>query len=122
LQKRYQQALALYDAHLPRCEGDGFMHECTAAMADRANCLLQLGQTDAGYAQAVAALKRLDESAPANVRAIVHENMASALETVKQPAPARQHRTMAQAAWDTHCHAQSETRRLLHENTSATLH
>ncbi|HVG05967.1 MAG TPA: hypothetical protein VM937_13600 [Burkholderiaceae bacterium] len=121
LQKRYQQALALYDAHLPRSEGDGFMHECTAAMADRANCLLQLGETDAGYAQAVAALRRLDESAPANVRAIVHENMASALETVKQPGQARQHRTMAQAAWDAHCHAQSETRRLLHE-TAATLH
>ena len=122
LQKRYQQALALYDAHLPQCEGDGFLHECTAAMADRARCLLQLGETDAGYAQAVAALKRLDESAPADIRAIVHENMAAALETVKQPAQARQHRTMAQAAWDAHCHAQSETRRLLNENPAITLH
>ncbi len=122
LQKRYEQALALYDLHLPQCEGDGFLHECTAAMADRANCLLQLGQTDAGYAQAVAALRRLDESAPADIRAIVHENMAAALEVVKQPAQARQHRTMAQAAWDTHGHEQSETRRLLHENTFATLH
>ena len=44
------------------------------------------------------------------------------LRCVKQPAQARQHRTMAQAAWDTHCHEQSETRRLLHENTVATLH
>ena len=122
LQKRYEQALALYDLYLPQCEGDGFLHECTAAMADRANCLLQLGQTDAGYAQAVAALRRLDESAPADIRAIVHENMAAALEGVKQPTQARQHRIMAQAAWDTHCHEQSETRRLLHENTAATLH
>ena len=59
LQKRYKQALALYDLHLPQCEGDGFLHEATAAMADRANCLLQLGETDAGYAQAVSALRRL---------------------------------------------------------------
>ena len=122
LQKRYQQALSLYDAHLPQCEGDGFLHECTAAMADRANCLLQLGQTDAGYAQAVAALRRLDESAPADIRAIVHENMAAALDVVKQPAQARQHRTLAQAAWDTHRHEQSETRRLLHESPVTTLH
>ena len=122
LQKRYDQALALYDLHLPQCEGDGFLHECTAAMADRANCLLQLGQTDAGYAQAVAALRRLDESAPADIRAIVHENMAAALEAVKQPAQARQHRTMAQAAWDTHSHEQSEARRLLHESAVTTVH
>jgi len=122
LQKRYKQALALYDLHLPQCEGDGFLHECTVALADRASCLLQLGETDAGYAQAVAALGRLDESAPADIRAIVHENMAAALEAVQQPAQARQHRTMAQAAWDTHGHEQSETRRVLHENTATTLH
>jgi tetratricopeptide (TPR) repeat protein len=122
LQKRYQPALALYDRHLPQCEGDGFLHECTVAMADRANCLLQLGQTDAGYAQAVAALRRLDQSAPAEIRAIVHENMAAALDVVKQPAQAHQHRTMAQAAWDAHDHEQSETRRLLHECAVTTLH
>ncbi|MGH6609911.1 MAG: hypothetical protein ACRECQ_06625, partial [Burkholderiaceae bacterium] len=101
--------------------GDGFLHECTVAMADRANCLLQLGEIDAGYAQAVAALKRLDEAAPADVRAFVHENMAAALDAMQQPAQARQHRTMAQAAWDTHCHAQNEARRLLNES-GATLH
>lgn len=122
LQKRYKQALALYDSHLPQSEGDGFLHEVTVAMADRANCLLQLGETDAGYAQAVAAWRRLDESAPADIRAIVHENMAAALEGVQQPAQARQHRTMAQAAWDTHCHEQREARRLLNENTTTTLH
>ncbi len=122
LQKRYKQALALYDMHLPQCEGDGFLHECTAAMADRAHCLLQLGEVDAGYAQAVTALRRLDESAPADIRAIVHENMAAALETVQQPSQARLHRTMAQAAWDTHCHEQREARRLLNENTATTLH
>ncbi len=122
LQKRYKPALALYDLHLPQCEGDGFLHECTAAMSDRAICLLQLGQIDAGYAQALAALRRLDQSAPADIRAIVHDNMATALEAVQQPAPARQHRTMAQAAWDTHCHEQREARRLLHENTTTTLH
>ncbi|HYM47264.1 MAG TPA: hypothetical protein VES91_02210 [Burkholderiaceae bacterium] len=122
LQKRYKQALALYDKHLPQCEGDGFLHECTAAMADRANCLLQLGEIDAGYAQAIAALRRLDQSAPADIRAIVHENMAAALEKVQQQSQARQHRTMAQAAWDTHCHEQREARRLLHENTMTTLH
>ncbi|MEP6607447.1 MAG: hypothetical protein ABJA83_02075 [Burkholderiaceae bacterium] len=122
LQKRYTLALEIYDCHLPQCEGDGFLHEVTAAMADRANCLLQLGLIDAGYAQAVASLRRLDEAAPAGIRAIVHENMAAALESVEQPSQASQHRTMAQAAWDTHCHEQREARRLLHETTTTTLH
>lgn len=122
LLKRYKQALALYDLHLPRCEGDGFLHECTAAMSDRAYCLVQLGEIDTGYAQAVSALRRLDQSCPADTRAIVHENMAAALEAVHQPLPARQHRTMAHAAWDTHCHEQREARRLLHENATTTLH
>ncbi len=122
LQNRCKQALALYDQHLPQCEGDGFLHECTVAMADRAKCLLQLGETDAGYAQAVAAWRRLDESTPADIRAIVHENMAAALDAVQQTSQARQHRTMALTAWDAHSHEQSETRRLLHENTLTTLH
>lgn len=124
LQKRYKQALGLYDLHLPQCEGDGdgLLHECTVAMSDRAYCLVQLGDIDTGYAQAVSALRRLDQSSPADTRAIVHENMAAALEAVQQPLPARQHRTMAHAAWDTHCHEQREARRLLHESTTTTLH
>ncbi|MDQ3188280.1 MAG: hypothetical protein M3Q28_05180 [Pseudomonadota bacterium] len=122
LQKQYKQALELYDLHLPQCEGDGFLHEVTVAMADRANCLLQLDQVDAGYAQAVASLRRLDQTAPAEVRAIVHENMAAALDSVQQASQAQQHRTMAQAAWDTHCHEQREARRVLNENTTTTLH
>lgn len=122
LQKRYKLALDLYDFHLPQCEGEGFLHEVTAAMADRANCLLQLGKIDAGYAEAVASLRRLDEAAPADIRAIVHENMAAALESVHQSSQAGQHRTMAQAAWATHRHEQREARRLLHEATTTTLH
>ena len=122
LQNRYKQALALYDQHLPQCEGDGFLHECTVAMSDRAKCLLQLGETDTGYAQAVAAWRRLDESTPADIRAIVHENMAAALEAVHETSQAGHHRTMALAAWDAHSHEQSETRRLLHENALTTLH
>jgi tetratricopeptide (TPR) repeat protein len=122
LQKRYQSALDIYDSWLPRCEGDGFLHECTVAIADRAYCLLQLGRTDEGYAQAVVALRRLDEAAPAEIRAIVHDNMATALDAVKQPAQARQHRTLAHAAWEAHCHEQREARRVLNENTATTLH
>ena len=122
LQKEFKKALELYDLHLPQAEGDGFLHECTIAIADRGYCLLQLGDTDAGYAQSVSALRRLDEASPADIRAIVHENMATALEAVGQSSQARQHRTLSQAAWDAHTHEQSETRRLLHESTLTTLH
>jgi tetratricopeptide (TPR) repeat protein len=122
LQKRYKEALALYDKYLPHAEGDGFLHEVTSARADRANCLLQLGEIDAGYAEAVGALRRLDESAPADIRAIVHENMASALERLDHRLEAEQHRMMSKIAWETYGHEQREARRLLHENVSDTLH
>lgn len=122
LQKQYALALEIYDSHLPQSEGDGFLHEVTAAMSDRATCLLKLGSIDAGYAQAVASLRRLDDASPAEIRAIVHENMATALESVQQSAQAQQHRTMAQAAWDARRHEQREARRILNEAATPTVH
>lgn len=122
LQKRYREALALYDAQLPAIEGDGFLHEVTAAMADRAQCLLQLGEPDAAYTQAVGALQRLDESTPADIRAIVHENMAEALQQAGKTVEAEQHRVLSRMAWETYAHEQREARRLLRENPTETLH
>lgn len=122
LQKRYRDAMALYDAHLPAAEGDGFLHEVTAAMADRAQCLLKLGDTEAGFGQAASALQRVDESTPADVRAIVHDNMSSALLQGGRAAEAEQHRVLASMAWETYAHEQREARRLLHEQPGETLH
>lgn len=122
LQKNYREALALYDAQLPTIEGDGFLHEVTAAMADRAQCLLKLGEPDAAYTQAAAALQRLDESTPADIRAIVHENMAEALQQAGKTVEAEQHRVLSRMAWETYAHEQREARRLLHENPAETLH
>jgi tetratricopeptide (TPR) repeat protein len=122
LQKRYRDALALYDAHLPTAEGEGFLHEVTAAMADRAQCLLQMGESDAAYGQAVSALRRLDQSAPADIRAIVHENMAATLAHLGYQVEAEQHRMLSRMAWEAHAHEQREARRLLHENPDVTLH
>lgn len=122
LQKQYREALALYDAQLPAIEGDGFLHEVTAAMADRALCLLKLGQADAAYTQAALALRRVDQSTPADIRAIVHENMAAALEQSGQAVEAEQHRVLCRMAWETYAHEQREARRLLRENPTETLH
>jgi hypothetical protein len=122
LQKRYRDALSLYDKHLPAVEGDGFLHEVTAAMADRAQCLLKLGDPDAAYTQAAAALRRLDESTPADIRAIVHENMAAALQPAGHAIEAEQHRVLSRMAWETYAHEQREARRLLHEAPGETLH
>jgi len=122
LQRQYAAALEIYDSHLPQSEGEGFLQEVTAAMADRATCLLKLGSVDAGYAQAVASLRRLDDASPAEIRALVHENMATAMESVQQSAQARQHRVMAQAAWDTRRHEQREARRILNEAATPLVH
>jgi tetratricopeptide (TPR) repeat protein len=122
LEQRYRDAIALYDNHLPAAEGDGFLHEVTAAMADRSQCLLKLGDAQAAASQAAAALRRVDESTPADIRAIVHENMAASLRYLGQAVEAEQHRVMAQMAWETYAHEQREARRLLHEPPSETLH
>jgi tetratricopeptide (TPR) repeat protein len=122
LQKRYREALALYDAHLARADGDGFMHEATAAQADRARCRMELGELDAGYADLLTALRRVDESTPSDIRAIVHDNMVSALERLGHAAEAEQHRLLARMAWDTYGHEQREARRLLQGDPPATVH
>jgi len=122
LQRRYRDALTLYDAQLPAIEGDGFLHEVTAAMADRAHCLLKLGEADAAYTQAALALRRVDQSTPADIRAIVHENMAEALREAGKTVEAEQHRVLSKMAWETYAHEQREARRLLHENPTETLH
>jgi len=113
LQRRYDEALALYEAHLPSAEGEGFLHEVTAAEADRGQCLIELGRREEGLAQLVAALKRVDESTPSDVRAIVHANLAAALKIMGRAAEAEQHRALAGMAWETYAHEQREARRLL---------
>jgi hypothetical protein len=122
LQQRYADALVLYDRYIVAAEPGGFLHEVTAAMADRARCLLELGQLDDGYAQAVVALRRLDDATPANIRAIVHDNMAAALAFLGHRVEAEQNRVLAQMAWEAYGHEQREARRLLHEDPNPTLH
>jgi tetratricopeptide (TPR) repeat protein len=122
LQRRYNDALALYDAHLPSADGEGFLHEVTAAMADSAHCCIELGRVDDGYAQLLSALRRVDESTPSDIRAIVHSNMATALKKLGHGAEGAQHQTLASMAWETYAHEQREARRLLAGDPAETLH
>ncbi len=115
LQERFEEALALYDAHIDQAERDGPLVEVTVALADRALCLLQTGQADAALAAARAAQARLDEATPAEIRAIVHGNLASVLESLGHAQQAREHAALARIAWATAAHEQRETRRLLAE-------
>ncbi|HQR22508.1 MAG TPA: hypothetical protein PLE54_19925 [Burkholderiaceae bacterium] len=122
LQRRHGDALALYETFLPSAEGDGFLHEVTAALADRGQCLIELGRSDEGQAQVLAALNRVDESTPSDVRAIVHFNVAAALKTMGRAAESQQHRVLAAMAWDTYAHEQREARRLLAGDPAETVH
>jgi len=122
LQKRHGDAIALYDAHLPSAEGDGFLHEVTAALADRASCCIELGRVDEGTGQLAAALARVDEATPADIRAIVHSNLAAALKATGRDNEAEQHRRLAEMAWQTYAHEQREARRLLAGDPAETLH
>lgn len=122
LQGRHADALELYDAWLPAAAGQGFTHEVAVALADRGQCCLALGRIDEGHAHLRAALAKLDESTPSDVRAIVHADMADALERRGDKRAADQHRLLASMAWDTYAHEQREARRLLAGDPPATLH
>lgn len=122
LQNRHADALALYDLHLPSAEGEGFLHEVTAAMADRAQCCIRLGRADEGHAQLEQAHQRVDEATPSDIRAIVHANVAAALKARGRDAEAEQHRQLADMAWQTYAHEQREARRLLADDPADTLH
>ncbi len=122
LQKRYSEALALYDTHLPCAEGEGFLHEVTAALADRASCCIELGRIEEGMRQLADALGRVDEATPSDIRAIVHANMAAALRAAGRGSEAKQHRLLAEMAWQTYAHEQREARRLLAGDPADTLH
>lgn len=113
LQRHYDEALQLYEQYLPNAEGEGFLVEVTAALSDRAYCLLQLGRTEAAHIEIVAALARLNDGTPAEIRAIVHDNAAAVLERRGRPEEGAQHRTLARIAWEAHAHEQRETLRLL---------
>jgi tetratricopeptide (TPR) repeat protein len=112
---RYDEALATYDAHLPGTETTGFLIEATVAIADRARCLLQLGRRAEAVAGIERALARLDETTPAEVRAIVHENAAAVALASARTRDAHQHEQLAQIAWAATRHEQQEARRLLME-------
>ena len=122
LQGRHADALALYDAWLPSVKGDGFTHEVAVALADRGHCCLALGREAEGHADLQAALSRLDESTPSDVRAIVHADMADALRRRGDKGAADQHQLLASMAWDTYAHEQREARRLLAADPTETLH
>lgn len=115
LQKRYEEALALYEANLASAERDGRLIEVTIAFSDRAMCLLKTGRAQEALAAARAAQARLDEATPAEIRAIVHGNLAAMLEELGHADQAREHAALARIAWDATAHERRETRRLLAE-------
>ncbi|MFN3564525.1 MAG: hypothetical protein ACK4V1_00875 [Burkholderiaceae bacterium] len=118
LQRRFDEALALYEANLARAERDGRLVEVTVALADRAQCLLRTGRPDAALAAARAAQARLDDATPAEIRAIVHGNLATILDELGRADDAREHGALARIAWQATEHEQREARRLLTEATS----
>ena len=121
LQGRFDVALKLYDEHLPDADGQGRLPEVTAAISDRAHCLLRLGRAEAALAGAQSALARLDDWTPADIRAIVQDNMATVRASRGERELAEQHRVLARMAWQAHAHAQREALRVLQGGAPPTL-
>jgi len=121
LQGQFDVALKLYDEHLPDADGQGRLPEVTAAISDRAHCLLRLGRAAAALAGAQSALARLDDWTPADIRAIVQDNMATVRASRGERELAEQHRVLARIAWQAHAHAQREALRVLQGGAPPTL-
>jgi tetratricopeptide (TPR) repeat protein len=109
---RWSEALALFDVHLEAAARDGELPELVLARADRAVCLLELGQPEAALVAARAAVASLDNTSPTDARAVAHEALARALEQLGD-AEAGNHRALAQAAWDIRAREQRDTARLM---------
>ena len=79
---------------------------------DESRCALDRARVEA-LAAARAAQARLDDATPAEIRAIVHGNLASMLQELGRADEAREHAALARIAWEATAHEQRETRRLL---------
>jgi hypothetical protein len=110
---RFEEALALFDAHLLRASAEGMAHREARFLADRAWCLCQLGRHDAAREDWQAAQIAVKALLDADDRAAVHGRLAQVCRSWAQALQAQQHQQLADAALAEHHHEQKAMQQAL---------
>lgn len=110
---RFNEALALYDAHLSHASAEGMAHREARFMADRAWCLFQLAQPEAAWRDAKRAHSALSALYDADDRAAVHGRLARVSAGLGLTAQAQHHHQLAQVALSEHRAEQARWRQAL---------
>ena len=118
---RFEEALALYDAHLSHASAEGMAHREARFMADRAWCLFQLAQPEAAWRDAERAHSALSALYDADDRAAVHGRLARVSAGLGLTAQAQYHHQLAQAALSEHRAEQARWRQALDGALAETL-
>jgi len=95
----FGQALALYEAHLPKAMSSGLARLGSSLLADLAWCRVNLGQTTQGLAQAQEAEIELDAHCDVDDRAATHSRLAQVYGLLGQTEAAAAHAERAAAEW-----------------------
>lgn len=95
---RYEQARALFEAHLPKTMATGLARWSSSLLADLAWCLVNTGQAGLASKQAHEAELELGALCDGDDRAATHSRLAQVFTALGDPAAAR-HEAQASAAW-----------------------
>lgn len=102
LQSQWAEAISLYEAHFSGGLVQGLDRMRASLGADLAWCRLQLGQTEQGREEALAAQIAVSRDRDANDRAAAHHRLAQVFDRLGQADVAARHREQAAADWQMH--------------------
>jgi hypothetical protein len=95
----YEQALGLFEAHLPQTMASGLARWGGSLLADLAWCRVQLGQREVGLQQAREAESELGGLSDMDDRAATHSRLAQVFAALGETAAAAKHEEQAKSCW-----------------------
>jgi tetratricopeptide (TPR) repeat protein len=104
---RYEQALAMFDEHVPRSASQWRERMQPAVAADRAWCLLNLGQVDAAREEAANAVAGFDAPCDIDDRARAHGRLAQVFTALGDAEAAARHAEAGRRDYEGQCQIQA---------------
>ena len=99
VQGDYQEAQAIYEAHLPQAMSMGLARLGSSFLSDLAWCRANNGQAEHALQQAQQAEVELDPECEVDDRALTHARLAQTYALLGDAAAAKRHSDQARAAW-----------------------
>lgn len=99
LQGAFQEAMGLYEEHLPLAMSRGLARLGSSLLADLAWCRVNCGQTERARQQALEAEIELDPACDVDDRAATHSRLAQVFAALDDQASAARHAALAASGW-----------------------